>query len=82
MIATNDETARGEGGHGSGLPGSATDARTQGALGGIMARERPDAPFTEPEKCFLISGIVIESSERSATVVGRRLCGKCRLNGF
>ena len=35
-----------------------------------MARQRPDARFTESEKCFLILKIVIESSERHTAAVG------------
>ena len=36
----------------------------KGALGGIIARQRPDASSREPEKCLLSYGIVIRSSER------------------
>ena len=59
MMARTDETGGGGGVDRGSLPGSATDARMEGALGGIMARHRPDAPSIEPEKCLLVSGIVI-----------------------
>jgi len=61
-MARNDETAGGGGGDGAGLPGSTMDARMQDTLGGIMARQRPDAASTEPEECLSIPRIVIESS--------------------
>ncbi len=54
-------------------------ARRQGTLGGIMARQRPDVPSAEPERILLVSGIVIESFERSTTVVGGSSSGRFRL---
>ena len=50
-----------------------TDAGGRGAAAGVMVRKRPDNRSTEPEKCLLISAIVIQSPERPAAVVGMRL---------
>ena len=56
------------------------DARTQGALASIMARQQPDSPFVESERRLLICATVVESSERPTEHVGRVLSGRFRLN--
>ena len=59
-----------------GLPGAATDARTQTALGGIMAHRRPDATASKLRICLQAPGIVIDSPERPRTALGATLSGK------
>lgn len=81
MMARTIEAAGEGGGDGDGLRGSAMNASTQAALGDIMARKRPDLLAVEQEKHLPISRSVVESSERSTAVVGRRLSGKSRFRG-
>jgi len=47
---------------------AAENASGQTASGRITARDRPDAPLSEPEKCLLMLKVVIESLESSAMV--------------
>ena len=54
MTPTKDSQAGAGGGNGDGLPGPATNAPTQGVLGGIMACQRPDTPSTEQKECVLV----------------------------
>ena len=78
MTPTKDETAGGRGGNGDGLLGSTVDARVEGVLGSITARQGPDASARDPNKRLSIAGIVIESSKIPTMVVGRRASGKSR----
>ena len=76
MMATTVETVAGGGGVENGLAGSATDARTQGALGGITARQRPDAARPSQQAAgpsnvrldIRVSGQILASSTASARV--------------
>ena len=47
--------------------------------GTIPVRPQANAPSGEPEKCLLISGIVIRSSARPTVGVGDRLSRKSQL---
>ncbi len=44
------------------------------------ARQRPDAPLSEPEQCLLNPRIVIQSSGRPAMILGWHPYGKSRLS--
>ena len=76
MTARTVETAGEGGGHGDGLPGSAGNGDSPPGSACIIACERHDARLLEPENRLQNSGIVIDLSERSAAVVGRRPSGK------
>jgi len=71
MTARTVKTAGQGGGDGEGLRGSAMNASTQAALGGIMARKRPDYLAIQQKRHLLISGSLLKVSERS-TVPARR----------
>ena len=60
----------------------AMNASPQAALGDIMARKRADLPAVDEKGHLLISRSVIELSERSTSVAGRRPSGKSRLRAF
>ena len=56
MSATRDETAPGRGGNGDGLPGPATNAATQAALGDITPRWQANARSLACGKTLPMSG--------------------------
>ena len=78
MMATTVETAGGGGGDRHTLPVAGQNAWRKDISGTIIDRQRLDIPSRKPKKCVLIFGIVIESSERPAKVVGARPSGKFR----
>ncbi|HUT10061.1 MAG TPA: hypothetical protein VMY42_06160 [Thermoguttaceae bacterium] len=75
-------TAGEGGGDADALRGSAMNASTQPALGDIMAGKRADLLAVDQRRRLLISRDVIELSERSTSVAGRRPSGKSRLRAL
>jgi len=55
---------------GVGMRGPANNASTEAALGGGMARKRPDDLAVEQNRHLMLSRPVIESSERPTAAVG------------
>jgi len=78
MTARTAEAAPEGGGHGGGLPASATDASTQAARGEIVAQRRPDDLVIDQKKSLPTSPSVVDSSGRPTTVARRKLSGKPR----
>ena len=84
VMARNDETAGRGVGDGSGLAGSATDACTQGVVGGMMARRWPGAPALvrahqpgDNAPCRP-PAVVGSAHQRSSVMARRRLLSKFR----
>ena len=65
------ETAGEGGGDADGLRGSPMKAPTQGVLGGIMARQRPDTPSPEQKERLLISRSEIDLTAQPRDFVSR-----------
>jgi hypothetical protein len=63
MTAATAETAGGGGDDADALRESPMNVPTQGILGGIMLRKRPDPAAIRQEECLPISESAIESSE-------------------
>jgi hypothetical protein len=79
MTARTVERAGEGGGDGHGLLGSTASRYLQPGSVRAIARESPDAGFSEPERRLLDPEIVVASSERPTAVVGMTPSGKSRV---
>jgi len=82
MMGRAAETAPEGGGHGDGLPGSSTEAFTQGGRGQDAARERPDVLFFDPKVPLRASRRAIQSLQEPTVVGGKALLRKSRCKGI